>query len=256
MVENAKRTSAVQLSVIIPAHNEAPNLRWLLPQLVGTLRQRDISYEIIVLDDHSTDETPSVLTELLKHLDGIKVIQRQGEKGFGRTLREGFEQARGEVVIPFMGDASDDPLDIPRLYDKIQEGYDVVYGSRFIKGGKISGYPFLKLIANRLGNLLVRTLFRIPEKDITNALKAFRKGTLISLFPIEATEFNITLELAIKTHLRGYRYTSIPVRWEGRTSGISNFTLKDLTRYYRDYLFTLLVMLGYAIKQGGGKGTE
>ena len=73
----------------------------------------------------------------------------------------------------------------------------------------------------------------------------------MALFPLEATEFNISLELAIKAHLAGLRRASIPVSWEGRTSGVSNFKLKDLTHYYRDYLFTLLVMLAHAIKQGG-----
>lgn len=240
---------SIQLSIIIPAYNEALNLRWLLPTLVGTLRQSNLRYEVIVVDDHSTDETKTIVEELSRHLEGIRVLQRSGERGFGRTLREGFEQAQGEVVIPFMGDASDDPLDVPILYQKVVEGYDVVYGSRFVKGGRVNNYPFLKLIANRLGNALVRWIFKIPEKDITNAFKAFRRDALISLYPIEATEFNITLELAIKAHLKGYRYTSIPVRWEGRTSGVSHFTLKDLTRYYRDYLFTLLVMLGHLVKK-------
>jgi len=240
----------LQLSVVIPAHNEAPNLKWLIPSLIGALRQSNITHEVLVVNDHSNDNTSSLLKELSGHLEGIRVVQRTGQSGFGRTMRDGLESAQGDVIIPFMGDASDDPLDVPRLYHKVMEGYDVVYGSRFSKGGHVKGYPFLKLIANRLGNTLVRWVYRIPEKDITNAFKAFRRDALRSLFPIEATEFNITLELAIKAHLKGCRYTSIPVRWEGRKSGVSNFNFRDLTRYYRDYLFTLLVMLGHSIKQG------
>jgi len=245
-----------QLSVVIPARNEASNLARLIPSLVETLRGGSVRYEVIILDDHSTDETPSILKGLADRFEEIRVIQRGGMRGFGWTLREGFEEARGEVVIPFMGDASDHPSDLLKLYHKVKEGYDVVYGSRFMEGGKVSGYPPLKLIANRLGNTLVRWVFKIPEKDITNAFKAFRREALCGLYPIEATEFNITLELAIKAHLKGYRYTSVPVHWAGRTSGVSMFTLRDLTRYYRDYLFTLLVMLAHAIKQGGKRPPE
>lgn len=252
-VPHKPKTSPLELSVVIPAHNEAANLKWLLPNLSGVLRQAEMTHEILVVDDHSTDETQKIVEELSGHIKELKQIHRKGEKGFGRTLREGFEQAKGEVVIPFMGDASDQPTDIPKLYRKVREGYDVVYGSRFMRGGSVKDYPFLKLIANRLGNLLVRCLFGIPEKDITNAFKAFRREALQSLYPIEAAQFNITLELAIKAHLKGYRHTSIPVHWEGRTSGVSNFNLRDLTRYYRDYLFTLLVMLGHAILKGGKK---
>ncbi len=241
---------SVQLSVVIPAHNEFENLKWLIPNLSGVLSQGQISHEILVVDDHSTDDTTRAVEDLSRHFPEVRIIHRKGEKGFGRTLREGFEAARGEVVVPFMGDASDDALDVPKLYRKIQEGYDIVYGSRFIKGGSVQGYPFLKLIANRLGNFLVRHLFQIPQKDITNAFKAFRRESLVRLFPIEATEFNITLELAIKAHLAGFKYTAVPVQWKGRTSGLSSFTLRDLTLYYRDYLFTLFVMLGHAIKQG------
>jgi len=243
----------LNLSVVIPAHNEAENLKWLVPVLSGVLQQENLSHEIIIVNDHSTDETLQTVEAFSKHLPGVKMIHRVGESGFGRTLREGFEAAKGEVVVPFMGDASDDPMDIPKLYQKIQEGYDVVYGSRFDRGGSVKDYPFLKLLANRMGNFLVRILFQIPEKDITNAFKAFRKETLQLCQPIEATTFNITLELAIKAHLFGKRYTSVPVHWRGRTAGISSFSLRDLTRYYREYLFTLLVMLGCAIKKGGEK---
>jgi len=249
-VESQTVTSSIQLSVVIPAHNESENLKWLVPTTIGVLRQGGISYELVVVDDHSTDNTLHLLRELSERLPGIRIIQQNGEKGFGRTLYEGFQKARGEVVVPFMGDASDDPVDILKLYHKIEEGYDVVYGSRFTEGGSIRDYPFLKLVANRLGNGLVRWLFRIQEKDITNAFKAFRRETLLRFFPIEANAFNITLELAIKAHLAGCRYTSVPVHWEGRTSGVSHFRLRDLTRYYRDYLSTLLTMWGQARKKG------
>jgi len=140
-----------------------------------------------------------------------------------------------------MGDLSDDPEDIPKLVRKIEEGYDVVYGSRFIKGGFTEGYPRLKLIANRLFNNVVRLLFGIKHKDITNAFKAYRKEVLEEIGNLEAEGFDLTIEIPLKAHILGFRSTEVPVNWYGRRKGEAKLKLSRNALVYGKRLLKLSI---------------
>ena len=140
-----------------------------------------------------------------------------------------------------MGDMSDSSEDLVKFYKKICEGYDCVFGSRFIKGGKIYNYPRLKLIINRMANSLVQLCFGIRYNDATNAFKLYKKETINGLKPFLSPHFNLTLELPLKAIVRGYSYAVLPNSWTNRKSGKSKLKIREMgSRYFFILLYCLI----------------
>ena len=213
----------MKISVVIPAHNEKGNLRELIEQLVVSPIPEESKIEIVLVDDNSSDGTGTIVDSLENEYEFIRVIHRKGKPGFGLALREGFKAATGDIIIPFMADFSDDFNDIPKLLQKISEGYDVAFGSRFINGGQIEDYPFLKLLCNRAFNIFVRTIFKFEIRDVTNAFKAYKKEVLQQI-NIESTGFEICAEIPIKAYINSYKMVEVPTTWSGRKRGIAKFS--------------------------------
>ncbi|MDW8055349.1 MAG: glycosyltransferase family 2 protein, partial [Elusimicrobiota bacterium] len=163
-----------ELSIIIPVRNEEEIINKTIDNLVKKLEDNKIDYEIIVVNDHSTDKTKQVMLSLCEKNNKVKVIDNQLSVGFGYAVKFGLDNFNGDFVVIYMGDDSDDPEDVVKYYYKLKEGYDCVFGSRFIKGAKVVGYPLVKLIFNRLGNWFIKILFGIKYNDVSNAFKAYR----------------------------------------------------------------------------------
>jgi dolichol-phosphate mannosyltransferase len=189
------------------------------------------------VDDNSEDRTSDILRDLTEQTSTVRVVHRSPPPGFGRAIRDGLSYITGDAVAIVMGDASDDPRDICLYYDKLKQGYDCAFGSRFQKGAKVEHYPFVKLLVNRLANNLVRLLFGVRYNDMTNAFKAYRADVIKEISPVQANHFNITVELPLKAITRGYSYAVVPVNWYGREAGVSKLTLREMGR---KYLFTVL----------------
>jgi dolichol-phosphate mannosyltransferase len=173
------------VSVIIPAHNEESSVRETVESVAAVLTREHIAFEIIVVNDHSTDATVVVLKkDLAEHVSQLRVLDNEQSRGFGTTVVTGINAARGKYVAIMMADCSDDPEDLVRFYRAAEEtGVDCVFGSRFIKGGATYDYPRLKLAFNRLANMLVRLLFHTRYNDYTNAFKLYKQETLGGLRP-------------------------------------------------------------------------
>jgi len=228
------------LSVVIPAHNEEQNIGACIDELRSVLRdQQHIPYEIIVVDDNSDDGTADVVTSQMDHDASVRLLQRQPPAGFGRAVRDGLTEVRGDAVVIYMGDRSDDAADVVSYYRKLEEGYDCVYGSRFIAGSKVEGYPTTKLILNRIVNKSIQLLFWTRFNDLTNAFKAYRAEVLRDCGPFTACHFNITIEMSLGVLIRRYYIAQIPVNWSGRTWGSSKLSVFKMGRRY---LSTLLML--------------
>ncbi|MCK4499994.1 flippase-like domain-containing protein, partial [Candidatus Babeliales bacterium] len=194
-----------------------------------------------LVNDNSIDNTPFIIDDFARNNSCIKAVHRTDTPGFGNAIKTGFKHATGDVIIPVMGDLSDDPRDIPKLVKKIEEGYDVVYGSRFIEGGTIDVYPTAKMFANRLFNNVVRLLFGMRQKDVTNAFKAYRKEVLDEIGDIEASGFDLTVEIPMKAHILGFKSTEVPVAWHGRERGEANLKLSKNASLYGKRLLKMFV---------------
>ena len=227
----------MKLSVVIPLHNEEGCVEEVISAITDELRREKLPYEIIAVNDNSTDNTRNILAKLAGKDAQIRIVDRKQPPGFGRAVKEGIANCAGDCVALVMGDASDDPKDIVKYYRKIEEGYDCVFGTRFAKESNVRDYPVLKFLINRLANTFIRVLFFLSFNDVTNAFKAYRREVLDAVSPIQALGFNITAEIPLKAIVRGYSYAVVPVNWYGRTSGVSKLKIRQMGRRY---LFTVL----------------
>lgn len=232
-----------KLSIVIPAHNEEGKLEALTNELIPVLQKHEETrdFEIVIVNDNSTDATPAIIEKFARDNSRIKPVHRHSDPGFGNAIRDGFRNATGDIIIPVMGDLSDDPQDIPKLVRKIEEGYDMAYGSRFIEGGAIEGYPPAKMIANRVFNNFVRLLFGIRHKDITNAFKAYKKEALetIGIDNFEANGFDLTVEIPLKAHIMGFTSAEVPVTWHRIERGEAKLKLSENASKYGKRLLKL-----------------
>jgi dolichol-phosphate mannosyltransferase len=223
----------MKLSIVIPAHNEEQNIDKCVAELQRVVRdENQVPYEIIVVNDNSTDGTARVIAELMAADANVRTVDRTPPGGFGRAVRAGLEVVEGDVVVIYMADLSDDPQDVMVYYRKIMEGYDCVYGSRFIKGSRVEHYPRVKLFFNRIVNKCVQYMFWTRFNDLTNAFKAYRTAVVRDCGPYRASHFNITLEMSLSALIRRYEIAQVPIRWYGRTWGDSKLKLREMGRKY------------------------
>ena len=227
------------LSVVIPAYNEQDNIAASLTPLCARLESEGLDYEIVVVNDNSVDRTHQVVADLSVANPRIRLVDRTPPRGFGRAVRAGIEAAVGDVVVIYMADASDDPADVVMYYREISNGYDCVFGSRFIKGSKTSNYPKFKLFVNRLVNKGLQLLFWTRFNDLTNSFKAYRSYVLRECGPFRASHFNITIELSLSALIRNYNIALVPISWQGRTWGSSNLHLTEMGRRYLSTLIKI-----------------
>jgi dolichol-phosphate mannosyltransferase len=221
------------LSVVIPARDEEGSIGSTIDHLRSELSRQGIPHEIIVVDDHSTDATWAKLRQLAAAVPELRAFQNPSTPGFGTAVIHGLDMMKGDAVVTMMADESDDCGDVVRYWQKLNEGYECVFGSRFIKGGRAIDYPPLKLALNRLANLFLKFLFNIRLNDTTNAFKAYRRTVIDGCRPLIAPHFNLTVELPLKAIVRRYSWTMIPITWRSRRQGVTKLRLKEMgSRYF------------------------
>ena len=224
---------AGMLSVVIPARNEQGNLETTVTALIHALDEANIVHEIVLVNDHSTDGTAAEARALEQRFPTFRCVDNRLPNGFGLAVRYGLSEMRGEAVAVVMADGSDAPEDVVRYWRKLQEGYDCVFGSRFIRGAQVIDYPIHKLILNRIANAVVQALFFHGLNDTTNAFKCYRREVIAGIHPILSNHFNLTVELPLKAIVRGYTWTVIPITWRNRRSGVASFKIKEMgSRYF------------------------
>lgn len=229
------------LSVVIPARNEQGCIESTVQHLHLELQLHSIPHEIVVVDDASTDKTVLSLEAIQKNLPELVILKNPGPHGFGRAIVHGIDHMKGDAVVIMMADESDDCRDVVRYWRLLNDGYECVFGSRFIRGGGVIDYPRFKLTINRMANLFLRTLFAFKLNDTTNAFKAYRRSVIDGCRPLISPHFNITVELPLKAITRGYSWVSVPVTWRNRRAGQSKLKLKEMgSRYLFICLYVLL----------------
>jgi dolichol-phosphate mannosyltransferase len=220
-------------SIVIPARDEQDSLPHTVSDIHETFRQAGVPHEIVVVDDGSRDRTWAVLQELKQKIPTLNPVQNSGPHGFGQAVIYGLNHIRGDACAIMMADASDSPEDAIRYWRLLNEGWECVFGSRFVKGGEVIDYPRLKLAVNRLANFLVRVGFNIPLNDTTNAFKAYRRNVIEGCRPFLASHFNLTVEIPLKAIVRGYSWTVTPISWRNRKYGEAKLKIKEMgSRYF------------------------
>jgi dolichol-phosphate mannosyltransferase len=232
----------------MPARNEAETIEGTLVEITENLDRKRIDYEIIVVDDASSDGTAGVVARVAERNGRVRCLRSHFSDGFGFAVRAGLEAFEGDAVAIVMADGSDDPSDLVLYYELLEEGYACAFGSRFVPGATITDYPRLKLAINRVVNWGIRVLFRHRYNDTTNAFKAYRRDVIEGVQPLLSNHFNLTVELPLKAIVRGYSYAVLPTSWRGRSGGTSKLDLREMGSRY--LFIVLYVFLEHHLSRG------
>lgn len=229
----------MKLTVVMPARNEVGCIEETVTSVAATLRSHGIAHELIVVDDGSTDGTFDTLRRLQQEMPALTVVSNRGRHGFGMAVRAGLVHMTGDAAAIMMADGSDSPADLVRYYETLAQGYECVFGSRFMKGSTIVDYPAHKRVINRLANWFVKMLFGLSYNDTTNAFKCYRRDVIEGMAPLISPHFNLTVEMPLKAMIRGYSYAVIPISWTNRKAGTSKLKLTEMGSRY---LFVVLYL--------------
>lgn len=234
----------MKLSVVIPARNEAGSVGPAVDAIRERLARERIAYDIVVVDDGSTDTTADEVRARAAVDPGVRLVYNDGPHGFGYAVRRGLEAFDGDAVAVMMADGSDSPDDLVGYFYILRDRAECAFGSRFLPSSRIEGYPRLKLVINRLANSFIRLLFGLRYNDVTNAFKAYRANVIAGCRPYLSPHFNLTVELPLKAIVRGYTYEVIPIGWRQRTRGASSLRLQEMgSRYLFIVLYVWLEKL-------------
>jgi len=230
----------MKLAIIIPAHNEQDNITDVINRIENSL---DIPHELVVVNDHSIDNTVECVRRLSKQYNNIRIVENKLERGFANALRTGFSNAETDIIVLVMADLCDDLSTIKKMFEKINEGYDVVCGSRYIEGGARQGGSQLKGFFSCFVGKSLHFLLGLPTHDIANAFKMYRKGVIDSI-DIKSKGFEISVEIPLKAYFLGFKITEVPTVWKERTRGKSSFRMfRLLPNYLKLYLWAILKRL-------------
>jgi len=222
----------VKYSVVIPAKNEADSIERTVVDLAAAFDREGIDYEIVVVDDASSDGTGDVVTAIAARNPRIRSHRSHNPPGFGFAVRAGLDVFTGDAVAIVMADGSDSPEDAVAYYRVLEQGWDCAFGSRFVRGAKVVDYPRSKLLLNRVVNFGIRVLFRHGYNDTTNAFKAYRREVIDTVRPMLSNQFNLTVELPLKAIARGHDFKVVPISWTNRAAGTSKLSLQEMGSRY------------------------
>jgi len=226
----------IEISVVVPLYNEEENVRLLHERISKSLETLHKNYEIIFVDDGSSDQTYPILQELHLHDRHLKVIKFRGNFGQSAAMAAGFDAAKGDVVIAMDGDLQNDPSDIPRLLDKLAEGYDVVSGWRKNRKDKL----VIRKIPSRIANKIICSVTGVTLHDTGCSLKVFRAEVIkrINLYG-ELHRFIPAL-----AKIEGARISEMVVQHHARQFGKSKYNITRTFRVIVD-LTALNLMMKY-----------
>ena len=224
------------LDILIPVFNEDETIVKTIENIFSAVKY---DYKIIICYDYDEDPTLKIIKESFPHNSKI-VFVKNFAQGFNNALISGFKSSTAKAVLVFMADDHINHNIINLCYEKFTEGYQVVCPSRFIRGGKMTGNPFLKGIITKLVSFFLFYFTSFPIKDSTNSFRLFSKE-LINKVKIESNKgFTLSLELTAKAHRLGYKITEIPTIWVERDKGKSRFKLFSFILPYTKWLYYIV----------------
>ncbi len=226
------------LLIIIPVYNEGENIVRTLGQIEASI---STPHKSLLIYDFDEDNTVPVVKRFVDEnkVDNIRLIKNLYGKGVLNAIMTGFRSAGDdEIVLVTMADLSDDLAIVDRMFEKINQGYDIVCGSRYMKGGQHLGGPKFKNMLSRMAGLTLHFLTGIPTHDISNSFKMYR-NSIVNDIKIESRGgFEVGMEIVVKSFLKGHKITEIPSVWRDRVAGKSHFKMvKWLPEYLRWYIY-------------------
>ncbi|KAF5050155.1 Undecaprenyl-phosphate 4-deoxy-4-formamido-L-arabinose transferase [anaerobic digester metagenome] len=218
----------MEVSLIIPMYNEEDNVIITLNEVKKVLETYS-SYQIVAVDDGSSDRTLDLLEEYATENPELVVLKHPVNMGMGRALRNGFEKAEGDVIVTLDADLSYEPQYITQLIKELYENHlDIVIGSQYMAGGETEDIPFIRLFVSKMANKIVGYAMDKDISTVTGILRAYRKEVIDSI-EIDATGTEINPEILAKAIAIGFEVKEIPVKLKGRKLGESKVEFRSTT---------------------------
>ena len=222
----------MKVAAIVPTYNERENIEELTRQLLGL----PIHAHVIVVDDNSPDGTGELAEGLASVSDGrVSVIHREGKLGLGTAYLAGFGRALADgadLICTMDADFSHNPCYVPAMVDKISEGYDLVIGSRYVRGGGSSGCRFSRKVLSWASNAFARVVLSLHAHDTTAGFRCYRREVLeaLDLDAIKASGYSFLIEKLFRVQRGGWRVGEVPIIFENRRLGESKISQDEVTR--------------------------
>ena len=234
------------MNIVIPVYNEGENIVRTFAEIKRKVRT---AYDIYVVYDFEEDNTLPAVREFTKVEDNIHMVKNKYGRGALNAIKTGFESIDKGVILVVMADLADDLGRVDEMLAKVNEGYDIVCGSRYMKGGCQIGGPRFKKFLSKFAGISLHLLVGIPVRDITNSFKMYTKKVLEDI-RIESTGgFELGMEIVIKAYNKGYKITEVPSLWTDRQSGDSRFRLwRWFPKYLHWYWFAVQKKVSSDIK--------
>lgn len=231
----------MNLSIIIPAYFEGKNI---IPELEKIRKKVKTACEIIIVYDLDNDPTIKVVEKYIKKNKSKNIFLKKNNvasnRGVINAIKTGINNSKSKIILISMADLSDDIGKVDKMFELIQKGFDIVCASRYMKGGRQIGGPFLKGLFSRLAGISLFYL-GLPTHDPTNAFKMYKRSIFDSINIESDGGFEYSLELVVKAHKKGYKIVEIPATWRDRTAGKSRFKLlKWLPKYLKWYWYLIV----------------
>jgi dolichol-phosphate mannosyltransferase len=223
------------LTIVIPVYNEGANFRALWGELSSGIKT---PFTAIVVYDFDEDNTLPVAREIIASGESrIRLLKNAYGRGVTNAIKTGLEAVESGPVLVTMADLSDELTAVDRMYALYQQGYDLVCGSRYMRGGRLIGGPFLKQLMSRVSGVTLHYFRGLPTHDATNAFKLYDAAMVHDLKVESQAGFELGLELTVKAFLNGYRIAEIPSTWRDRTAGTSRFRIMHWLPHYLKWYF-------------------
>ncbi len=228
----------MKIAVIVPTYNERENIEALVTQLLAL----PVGAQVVVVDDNSPDGTGALADRLAAEYPGrVLTIHRPGKLGLGTAYIAGFRRAiaaEADLICTMDADFSHHPRYIPQLMDKIGQGYDLVIGSRYVRGGGTSGCAAHRILLSWGANAFARTLLGLRAHDATAGFRCYRRAVLesLDLDQIKASGYSFLIEMLYRVQRGGWRVGEVPILFENRRLGSSKISKNEITRALRTVL--------------------
>lgn len=234
-----------QITIIIPARNEEESILQTLQEIE---KKVSVPYKLIVINDHSDDQTYKTVSQYIATKKNYSLINNKQQPGFAAAIRIGFKKATTPYVVVVMADLCDNPQTINKMFLKINQGWDIVCGSRYTEGGRKVGGSLLQGLCSRFVCFSLSYLLRIPTSDISNAFKMYRREILHNIYIDMTHGVETSMEITLQAFFQNAKITEIPTVWRGRVKGQSKFKIIQRTPKYGEiYLWAILKGIGDAI---------
>jgi dolichol-phosphate mannosyltransferase len=231
-----------RVCVTIPTYNERENISELIPTLLRVLKENKIDGWVLVVDDSSPDGTGDIVEALSREHQDLRVVHREGKLGLGSAYKDAFRQALRDdetsLVVEMDADLSHDPIYLPAIVQAAQRSGGVGLGSRYIKGGRIVGWPMRRKIVSWGANFLTRVILSLPVKDATSGYRAFTREALTKIRYADAgtKAYAFQVEILYRCAQQNLSIEEVPITFHERRLGKSKLSSGDIFDFLRTVL--------------------